>query len=151
MGEVASGAGGRKGVMSRRTPDVRDTVLKALTEVGSYSAAAGLAGVSRSTLSRWRNDDEDFAADCRRAKAAHFQRSYKRIMADPTLRARDRIRLLEVLHPEIMKAPPEQALGSLEHRETWRVVIPGVTDEVKDVRDMSDEELIAAYRALGRS
>lgn len=47
-----------------RTDENRQRILKALARGGSYSLAADAAGLGRTALHAWLNDDEAFKAEC---------------------------------------------------------------------------------------
>tara|TARA_Y100000034_G_scaffold117740_1_gene157527 strand:- start:208 stop:585 length:378 start_codon:yes stop_codon:yes gene_type:complete len=95
-----------------RTPENRAIVLEALKEVGSYITAAGAAGIGRETLLQWRKADAAFGAECERARASHFRRAVVDILADETLKASDRIKLLGMIHPEATTAPAKVEIGT---------------------------------------
>lgn len=59
----------KTGRPTKRTPEVERTIRAALGKGLSYQTAAELAGILPDTLRRWRRDDTDFSADCKRAKA----------------------------------------------------------------------------------
>ena len=59
---------------SRRTPELLAAIRGFIRDEGmSDSAAASLAGISATTLSRWKEDDEEFALGLERARA-EFER-----------------------------------------------------------------------------
>lgn len=47
-----------------RTDENRMRVLRALASGGSYTLAAQAAGIARSAVFDWKNDDEEFNAQC---------------------------------------------------------------------------------------
>ena len=54
---------------SKRTPEVEESIIRALKLGLDYTTAAEVAGIHRDTLQDWRSKDPEFSVKCKRAKS----------------------------------------------------------------------------------
>jgi transposase-like protein len=105
---------------TKRTPDQRATLLRALRSGASYNMAARAAGMSPSLFRQWRSDDPTLAAEveaAQRTAAEEWERASRAQLAKWEREAenmtwQDAARLLERHFPDVW--------GPLERRETRR-------------------------------
>lgn len=62
-----------------RVDPARERVLQALRLGATYRVASQAAGIHHATLERWRRDDEEFSAECERARGEMAMRMLARL------------------------------------------------------------------------
>ena len=77
------------------TPDIGRAICALVEEIGFLAIAAEKMRISRKTAYRWRDENEDFAADVAAARAVHVERVVKEVKNPEWL--------LQRIDPELFK------------------------------------------------
>jgi len=122
----------KAGRPQKRNIALADLVCAALEEGASYELAAAAAGISYSTLNRWRKDDEAFATNIATAESRAARRWLGQIDQAASKDWRAAAWLLERRYPEVYRRGEYVPEPAPKRREVFRVTIDGDPDSDSD-------------------
>ena len=125
----------------------RRKILAALEQGASYQIAADKAGIARSTLHRWRNDFEDFEADCKKAEARGATKLLENIQTAADKDWRAAAWLLEKRYPDIYGDNAGETASADAEIDSEAAPEPAV--DWSEVSDSEAEEIIDVMEQLG--
>jgi hypothetical protein len=144
-------AASNMGRPSLRTPDTVAKICAAIREDGHTDThAAALAGVSSSAVSRWRQEDEEFADQLVAARAEYLDARLKEIRGtrkrDGSIDWRAQAWLMQAVAPEVYGTPSRRHALAREREEKQRAEEKADDPEVWSPADLAQLQKWRAYR-----
>src|SRR4051812_14961009 len=135
---------------SLRTPETVLKICAAIRESGHTDThAAALAGVSSSAVSRWRQEDEDFAVQLDTARAEYLDARLREIREarkrDGSLDWRAQAWLMQVAAPEVYGTPSRRHSLAREKEEKERAAEKAQADNPQ-VWSQEDQNQLVRWR-----